>query len=427
MIQPVKSSKTAWFLYWMDLEEPVPTAGGDFFLPTLLIVCDSTGAPLATPEILEEIDQDRVENFLVRLFDRVAPPDRLAICQSDDWDEESWKAFSEEHQIEIRFQRFDNDLPATFRALTRTVVLRQSRDAGQAPDQHTIAHGLVQTALRLKSAGKRRALLLRAVALDPDCALASVELADIEFQSGNWKACQAAYEVLIAREMPRWHGLTADWWKDPATRPVLRAIYGRSMALWHQGHHIPAAEQFEKLLALNPTDNQGVRFFIPLLRLLADEPEAASAFFDHYAVQYPGDYVEPSFTFGWALTLSLRGMENEAKAKYQEGILKNIYIAPLLLEEAAEPSRTIWQPNDRAEFNYAAEFIDSYAVLWDREPGALRLLRETWEELGGQISRLIAARTRMFDFQDQRYEPNYKKLWQTLIEEDEKLSTPPAP
>ena len=48
MIQPLKSSKTTWFVYWLDLEEPIP-AGGDYFLPTLLIVCDLAGAPLGCP------------------------------------------------------------------------------------------------------------------------------------------------------------------------------------------------------------------------------------------------------------------------------------------------------------------------------------------------------------------------------------------
>lgn len=423
MIQPVRSSKTTWFVYWVDLEEPVPGQGQDYFLPTLLIVCDPAGAPLAPPEILEELDQMRVENFLVRLFDRLGPPDRLAICQSEEWEEEGWKAFSEEHQVEIRFQRFDNDVPSAFRALTRTVVLRFSQDSTEIPDRPSIARGLVNTAMRVRSQQKKHSLLRLALEQDPDCAAARIELADVEFQNGNWKSCLAAYEELISREMPRWQGSLPAWWTNRETRPVLRALYGRAMTLWHQGNHLRAAEQFEKLLELNRKDNQGVRFFIPLLRLLAEEPEAAAAFFEHYAAEYAGDYTEPSFSFGWALTLSLCGMETEAKEKYEEGILKNIYIAPMLLEDTSEPPRNIWHPNDRAEPTYASEFIDSYAVLWDREPGALRLLRETWSELAEKISQIVTLRTQMLDFQDQRFEPDYKRLWQKLVEDDEKLTT----
>jgi tetratricopeptide (TPR) repeat protein len=421
VIQPVKSSKTTWYVYWVDLEEPVPTPGRDYFLPTLLIICDASGSPLAAPEILEELDQARVENFLVRLFDRLGPPDRLAVCQSEDWDEEDWKAFSEEHQVDIRFQRFDNDVPAAFRALTRTVVLRFSKESTELPERTDIARGLVNTALRVRSNQKKFALLRLALEHDPDCAAARIELADVDFQRGNWKNCLAAYDELIGRELPRWQERAPTWWTDVGTRPVLRALYGRAMTLWHQGHHGHAAEQFEHLLELNRKDNQGVRFFIPLLRLLAEEPEAAAAFFERYEKDYAGDYTEPSFSFGWALTLSLCGLEAESKAKYREGILKNLYIAPMLLEET-EPPRNVWHPNDRAEPNYAAEFIDSYAVLWDREPGALRLLRETWQELTPRVGEILALRTRMLDFQDQRYEPNYKKLWQELVETDEKLT-----
>jgi tetratricopeptide (TPR) repeat protein len=423
MIQPVRSGKTTWYVYWVDLEEPVPGAGGEFFLPTLLVVCDQAGTPLAPPEVMDELDQVRVENHLVRLFEKLSPPDRLAVGQSDDWEEEGWKAFSEEHQVDIRFQRFDQDGPAALRSLTRAVVMRFHREGDAPAERDVVARGLVAAALRVRSGAKRIALLRAAVEHDAECAPARIELADWEFQNGNWKNCLAAYEELITREAPRWPVPGMTWWVNRETRPYLRALYGRAMTLWHQGHYARAAEQFEDLLALNAADNQGVRFFIPLLRLLCEEPEAAASFYEWYQQTYPSDYVEPSFSFGWGLTLSLCGAEAEAKARYREGILKNVYIAPMLLEEP-EPPRHFWHPNDRAEPNYAAEFIDSYAVLWDREPGALRLLRETWQDLQPRVQELVTLRARMADFQDQRYEPDYKPLWQKLVEDEEKLTGP---
>ena len=90
MIQPLKSSKTTWFVYWLDLEEPVP-AGSDYFLPTLLIVCDPAAAGSAGHS--RRTDQVRVESLLVKLFDRLGVPDRLAICASDEWDNDAWKQF----------------------------------------------------------------------------------------------------------------------------------------------------------------------------------------------------------------------------------------------------------------------------------------------------------------------------------------------
>lgn len=421
MIQPLKSSKTTWFVYWLDLEEPVP-AGPDYFLPTLLIVCDAGGTPLAPPEVLEELDQLRVEGYLLKLFEKLGAPDRLTICASDDWDNEAWKMFSSEHGAEIRFQKFDRGGPDDLKALAQTVVMRFTREGASQVRSKDVARGLVNTALRVRSPHKKIALLRSALDRDADCSTARIELADVEFQNGNWKLCLAAYDEVVARELPRWHDRHPEWWVNRETRPLLRALYGRGMTLWHQGRHAEAADQFENLLFLNSRDNQGVRFFIPLLHLLGENTEEATESFVRYTAEYPKDYAEPSFLFGYALCHTLNGNETEARDKYREAILKNIAIAPMLLE-APEPPRGLWYPNDRAEPNYAAEFIDSYAVLWDREPGALRILREVWQELKPRVDEIVALRERMADYQDQRYEPDYKQRWQQLVAEDERLTT----
>ena len=243
----------------------------------------------------------------------------------------------------------------------------------------------------------------------------------MEFQHGNWKVCLAAYDEVIARETPRWQEKHPEWWINRETRLLLRALDGCAMTLWHLGRHGDSAEQFESLLALNSRDNQGVRFFIPLLHLLDENTEAATRYFERYVVEFPDDYAEPSFLFGWALCLTLDGDETAAREKYREAMLRNIYIAPMLLEEP-EPPRGLWHPNDRAEPHYAAEFIDSYAVLWDREPGASRILRESLRELQPRIAEIVALRERMADFQDQRFEPDYRRLWRQLVAEDESLT-----
>lgn len=421
MIQPIKAPKTAWFLYWVNLEEPVPT-GEDWMLPTLVIVCDRSGTPVAPPEVLEELDQARVENFLYKLFDRLGQPDRLHVTASEDWDAEAWRAFSADCKIDIRFQDVDPRSPDEISALTKTIVMRIGGQPQGPRANRELAAGLARTALRTRSPSKRSALLKLALERDPDCAPARIELADLEFQSGNWKSCLTAYEEVIKRESARWTGHHA-WWTDTATRPYLRAIYGKAMTLWHLARYPLAARTLDELIALNPKDNQGARFLVPMLHLLGEAPERAATAFERYATNYPKDYAEPSFLFGWGLCYSLEGREQEARAKYIEGALRNIYLAPMLLEQD-EPSKNLWFPNDRAEPAYAAEFIESYAVLWDREPGALRLLREIHEELQPRIAEIVAHRTRMADFQDQRYDPDYKQAWQELVTIDEKLMLP---
>ena len=422
MIQPLKSPKNNWFLYWVDLEEPLPS-GKDWFLPTIVIVCDHTGTPVASPEILEELDQSRVENYLYKTFDQVGTPDRLSVAASEDWDAEAWQSFSADCKLEIRFQNFDKRTPDDLRALTKTLVMRVGREPQGPVHKREVARGLVRTALRVRSQTKKSALLRLAVSQDPDCSEARIELADLDFQAGSFKSCLEAYEEIADKDFSRWDSKKTDWWIDRATRPYLRAIYGRAMTQWHLGRFSAASKSLEDLLRLNPKDNQGTRFLIPMLHLLAEAPERAAAFFVKYADKYPRDFSEPSFLFGWALTYSLEGKESEARAKYTEGILKNIYMAPMLLE-LDEPPRSLWLPNDRAEPNYAAEFVESYAVLWDKEPGALRLLREVLDELAPQIEKIVLHREQMADFQDQRYEPDYKETWQELIRKEESLTKP---
>ena len=325
MIQPLKSSKTTWFVYWLDLEEPAP-AGSDYFLPTLLIVCDPAGAPLAAPDILEELDQVRVENLLIKLFDRLGAPDRLTICASDDWDNDAWKTFSQDHRVEIRFQRFDRSGPDELRALARTVVLRFAREEDSAPRSKEVARGLVNTALRIRSPRKKIALLRTALARDADCSSARIELADVEVEYGNWKVCLAAYDEVIARETPRWQERHPEWWTNRETRLLLRALYGRAMTLWHQGRHGDSAVQFEELLSLNTRDNQGVRFFIPLLHLLDEDTEAAARISSAMRKNTPTTIPNPPF-FWLGLVPTLEGDEAAARedtARRSSGIFTSL-------------------------------------------------------------------------------------------------------
>ena len=53
MIQALKTPRNTWHLHWIDLEEPVPS-GSDWFLPTLVVICDRSGSPVVPPEIMEE-------------------------------------------------------------------------------------------------------------------------------------------------------------------------------------------------------------------------------------------------------------------------------------------------------------------------------------------------------------------------------------
>ncbi len=418
MVQPLKSARTTWTLFWIDLDEPLPS-GPDFILPTLLIVIDASGAPVAPPEILEELDQVRIENLLGDLIDRLGAPDKLIIGESDDWDAAAWTDFAEDFRVDIQFNRATARNRDEMGAITQKVVAHYATNS--PPESRALATGLVNTALRVRSESKKIALLKKAIATDTDCSPAHVELADAEFRRGDWTRALRAYDAAIAREAPRWSEKSPAWWTDRETRPYLRALFGRAMTLWHQGRHLAAAAALSDLLVLNPRDHQGARFLVPMVYLLGDDHDSADRAFASYAETYPDDYTEPAFLFGWGLCHAHFGRDPEAIEQFEKAVLKNIYIAPQLLDLPV-PTSNLWQPSDRADGNYARDFLDSYSVLWERVPAASRALREAYDRRADRVREIIAHRLEMFDFQDQRYDPDYKKSWKACTDRDEELS-----
>lgn len=424
MIQPLKpAQKSVWLLCWLDLDDPIPN-GADYMLPTLIMVTDHRGVPVAPPEVLEELDQNGAENVLAALIEKHGAPDRILIGESEEWDERSWRDFSEDFRVPIEFVKMVGRKSDEMEVISQHLVakftathLHQSKSP--APD---LTQGLINTALRVRSEAKKVALLKKALETDQSCSEARVELADAHFRRSDWDGALATYDAVIADERRRWSHQNPTWWTSKATRPYLRAMYGRGMTLWHQGRHAAAADALADLLHINPKDHQGVRFLVPLVFLLAEDYESAEKSYYRYAKNYPLDYAEPSFAFGKGLMHSYFGRESEAIKAYREGILKNIYLAPMILEQPIPPD-LIWQPNDRADANFARDFVESYSVLWDRVPSGRRNLREAWESTASQVSQLIDHRSHMFEFQDQRYEPEYKSIWQQLVADDEKLSS----
>lgn len=55
-------------------------------------------------------------------------------------------------------------------------------------------------------------------------------------------------------------------WGRIHNRPFLRCLHGFGLCLWRLGRDDEAAALFERMLWLNPTDNQGIRFMLPLIR-----------------------------------------------------------------------------------------------------------------------------------------------------------------
>ena len=56
-------------------------------------------------------------------------------------------------------------------------------------------------------------------------------------------------------------------WGPIYNRPFLRCLHGHALCLWRLGKLADAQQVFARILALNPPDNQGVRFLLEDVRL----------------------------------------------------------------------------------------------------------------------------------------------------------------
>src|SRR5262249_23652389 len=147
-------------------------------------------------------------------------------------------------------------------------------------------------ALETDNLQKRRRLLEQAIALDPDCADAYNELAEVELRSGRGQRAEALYQQavehakkVLGRDDPE----AFEWWLDLRTRPYLRARHGLGMFYWSVRKYDAAIEQFREILRRNRNDNQGVRYILAPLFLLKGDVEGALREYEAFERDYPDD------------------------------------------------------------------------------------------------------------------------------------------
>ncbi len=434
MIRPIKTHSVTWILSWAEVQEPCPLEQ-TYILPTLLLLSSfprsANSQKIAAHELSRELDQRRAERLVQRLINEHGAPDLLLIEEAEAWDPAAWENLARDQQIEVGYfsTKHTRDLPSeACAALRQTNDLAQELskrfrslvNIGDASTAQRVACLLAEGAVYLHSPAKRAAVLNKSLELHKDCLPALVALGDHEFQRGDLNSALQYFTKGTCIDRPPLPPGDPQWWAEKETRPHLRALFGRVLANWHLGYYGEAATEAEALLALNPRDNQGIRFLLPLLYQMNDQHDAALKFYREYETRYPGDFNEPALLFGWAYALAREDDDSGAFKKYRSAMLRNIYIAPMLLD-LPEPRPDLWHPNDRSEPEYATEFCDSFASLWDRDAAARRFLEECHDQVKPEVARMIDLRLRMADFQDQRYEPAHESLWQKFIEEERAL------
>jgi tetratricopeptide (TPR) repeat protein len=371
---------------------------------------------LLAHEFVRELDQRRVELFLHRAFQEKGAPDELLVPDVDEWDETVWQSFSKEYQCQINLVDVESNGTETgeeegIESQLSNLIAGPAESLLASHGAQFVAQGLVKAVKHTRSREKQRALLAKALDLSENLPEALVELADLDLQEGNLDEAAEGFAKATQAAAP--------FHVQGQPSYFLRAQHGRLLVSWQKGELNEAVAIGEELLFADPADHSGVRFLVPLLQLSLSQFEPANEFFTWYRQSYPNDLEDPGFFFGWALTLFEFDEESSAIDCYKRGMLQNLYLAPLLLD-LPEPSPELWQHNQRGDYNYAIEFVDSFGAIWERDAAATRFLRELYVSLLPLLDALIDVRRQMAELQDNRYEPEHRKIWDKLVVEEQR-------
>jgi tetratricopeptide (TPR) repeat protein len=160
-------------------------------------------------------------------------------------------------------------------------------------------------------------------------------------------------------------------WGWLENRPFLRCQHGLATALLHDGKTGEARILFEKLLAYNPHDNQGVREVLLGMYLEQEELQKALAL----CKQYPDDMLA-GLWYGYPLVLFKLGRHAQASKKLQNVVRESPKIAEELLKKTHKP------PKDEMPgyitvggWSEAYEYWEAFGKFWDEE--ALEWLKKT--------------------------------------------------
>jgi hypothetical protein len=248
--------------------------------------------------------------------------------------------------------------------MARKPTARELRALDAAQD---IIHGAWEA-----SGARRSALAEKALAMSPLCADAHVLLAmaepDPAVAIGHWRAGVAAGEAAIGPA--GFHEMEGAFWGFLETRPFMRALHGLAGASWTHGSAEEAIGHARRMLALNPNDNQGVRYQL-LGWLLAEGRDAeAAALIDTYPEE--GMAVWP-----WGRTLLALRRDpgaSEAADALAAAMAANPHVAPLLTGAKRTPKRSPafygW-----GDANEAQVVVEEIGAAWMLTPGALDWLK----------------------------------------------------
>ena len=230
------------------------------------------------------------------------------------------------------------------------------------------AQELAFDAMEAESEAQARKLAKLALAKDPDCVDALVVLVGIEADSPK-KAVEGLERALAAGE----RSLGAKFFKENKghfwglldTRPYMRALEQLAGVLRAKGSNLEAIKQYEKMLGLNPGDNQGVRDPLLGLYLATGKLEGARKLLDEY-----GEDSMANFAWGRVLERFLSGNRPGAVTSLKKARKANPFVELYLSGRKSLPRETpdMYSPGSEEE---AILCLDNLMLAWSKHKEAI--------------------------------------------------------
>jgi len=235
-----------------------------------------------------------------------------------------------------------------------------------------------------KKAGR---LFFKSIEKDPTYADGYNHLANIAWRKGDWKQADALYRKALECGEPEIKGVPkGNFWLMLEARPFMRALNGVGLTAWKDGRVEEAIGVFHRMLALNPNDNQGVRYLIGALYHQLGDLEGAIKW-------YIKTSDDPVCLHNYGLALIQQDSLEKAFRILIHAIHSNPYIVPKLLKVKLPPSDW-WHGTNLAEPDYARDYVDDFGSWWKRDKGPLQLLSSVWHfpEVQQRLMDFIATR-----------------------------------
>ncbi|MES2394160.1 MAG: tetratricopeptide repeat protein [Acidobacteriota bacterium] len=187
------------------------------------------------------------------------------------------------------------------------------------------AQELAFDAMEARSAGEAHRFAKRALRLDPDCVDALLVLCDLDARTvkariaGLEKAVAAGERSLGEKFMREGEG---HFWMLIETRPYMRALEQLGGEMTAAGMLQSAIAVYEKMLRLNPNDNQGVRDPLLGLYLAADDVKGARRLLKRYQRD-----ASACFAWGSVVALFLAGEYEKTRTALRKAMQANRFVA----------------------------------------------------------------------------------------------------